>query len=233
MTINVKDDSLKNQINKANPNQLADFLRLLGFGDMLRALPTYLRKKAPATPPVAAPQLATLQSFSLPDDAKACMILRAVSKKATAGSGELTIDAYGTTPIQGHIAVAPNGDIVMLTADAHLDVDVIYVPEKADVYELTLPVTGAAGLCALPAWLTARGAVTLLEAEVLAGTLLGPKIVLVPADGLPATTKAQLKVLKDVVQFAAADVVTSARIKVSVASKIDTDALMTASASFG
>lgn len=225
MTITVLEQSLKNRLDAANPNVLADELRALKFGDMLRALPTSLRKKAPAAD---AYQLATLQSLALPDDGKANSIFRAYARAGTATAGELTVKTYGTTPGSGEIAVAPNGSIVVLAADAWTSLDVVYLPEKYDVIELTLSVVAASGVCALPTLANNPGAVMLLEAEALVGTLTGKKIVLVPAAAAVATTKAALNLAKNSVWFAIADAVTSARVKLAVSSAVDVDALLTA-----
>lgn len=217
--------SLKNTLNKAPPNVLADILRLLKYGSMLRSAPTFLRKKLPAT---STYQLATLQALVLPEDAKALTIARAYARSGAGTVGELVVDAYGTTPIAGHIAVAPNSDIVVLAADAWTSIDVVYQPQKADVVELTLPVVAATGVCALPKSVTDAGLVNLLEAEVLTGGLLGNKIILVPGTAAPATTKALYKTTGDQVLFAIADAVTTARVKLAVVPSTDSDALLTA-----
>jgi hypothetical protein len=100
--------------------------------------------------------------------------------------GELVVDGYGTTPGAGHIAVAPNGDIVCLAADKYTSVDVVYQPEKYDLIEVVgAPV--AANILTLPA--AAAGAIVLLEATATAGGALGAKIPLIPGSGAPATSR--------------------------------------------
>jgi hypothetical protein len=227
MTINEKATSLKNQINLGDPNLLGDQVRALAVGDMLRALPTTLRRKVPAAD---AGSLATLLAVVLPDDAKAHSIFRAYARAATAGQGELTVVAPGTTPATGQIAVAPNGDIVTLAADAITDLDVVYLPEKCDPVELTLPV--ASNVLTIPSTYTSKGVVLLLEAVALAGTATGKKIILVPGAGAPAAGQARLNLAKSTVTFAGADAVTSATVKFAVVSAIDVDALLTAAATF-
>lgn len=224
MTINVKEQSLKNKLDAANLNVLADELRALKIGSLLRAMPTSLRKKAPA---VDASQLATLQSFGLADDGHALSILSAYAR-AGGVTGPLAIVAYGVTPATGQIAVAPNGDIVCLAADALTSVDINYQPEKYDVIELTLPVVPGTGVCALPQVATNPGAVLLLAAESISGAVVGTKIVLVPAGAAVATGKAALHTNKNSVWFAVADAVTSAKVKLAVSSSVDVDALLTA-----
>lgn len=224
MSITEKSESLKNKINQGNPNVLGDQFRALAFGDVLRALPTTIRKKAPVAD---AGSLATLLALVLPDDAKACSIFRATAK-AGAVTGELTPVAYGTTPATGQIAVGPNGDIVTLAADAITDLDVVYLPEKYDVVEVQLPV--ATHVLTIPSTFTAKGAVLLLEAIADAGTSTGKKIVLVPGAGAPAAGQARLNVAKTTVTFAAADAVTKATVKLAIAASVDVDALLTATA---
>ncbi len=222
MTINVLDNSLKNALNLANPNGFADAMRVLKFGNMLRANRTFLRKKAPAAD---AGSLATLQAIVLADDGKASSIERAYARTATAGQGELTVVAYGATPATGQIAVGPNGNLVVLASDAILSLDVSYHPDKYDLAEVTLPV--AANAAALPVQATAKGVIMLLEVIVTAGTATGKKIVLVPGAGAPAAGQARLNLAKDTVSFAAADAVTAATFKLALVPDTDVDALLT------
>jgi hypothetical protein len=223
MTINVQAQSLKNNLDAAPPNALPDMFRTVKIGDILRAGPTFLRKKLPATSNV---QLATLHSIVLADDGKAHNIMRAYARTATAGAGELTVVAYGATPASGQIAVAPNGDIVTLAADVILDLDVVYQPDKYDLVEATVAV--ATNVLTIPTAYTTRGAVLLLEAEATIGTSLGRKIVLVPGAGAPAAGQCRLNVAKTTVTFAGADAVTQARVKLAIVAATDVDALLTA-----
>jgi hypothetical protein len=135
------------------------------------------------------------------------------------------------TPGAGEIAVAPNGDIVTLAADAYTSVDIVYEPFPHDVLEYELDV--AVGVATIPAPALARGVLALLEAEVTAGTVTGKKGILVPlaggGAGLPATTKAQLTSAKGTVSFNnATDAPTKCRIKLAVALDVDVDAILTA-----
>lgn len=221
MTINVLDTGLKNELDKANANTLSALLAKLRFGSMLRGLVVQKIKQAPAAQSY---QLATLQALTLPDDAKALTVERA-TVRAGGVTGELTCDAYGTTPLTGHIAVAPNGDLVVLAADAITSLDVWYRPMQHDVVEYTLPV--AAGVLTIPAAATTAGVLALLEAEVTAGTVTGKKIVLVPG-AAPATTKANLSVDKTQVLFNnGTDAPTMARVKLAVALP-DVDVMLSA-----
>lgn len=228
MTINVNAQSLKNRINAANPNQLPQELQIIKYGDVLRASTTYLRKKNPDAAANSNSQLATLDTLALNDDAKAATILRAYARAtAAAGTlGELSIQAYGATPADGQIAVAPNGDIVVLAASRYTDIDVTYQPDKADLTEITLTVV--ANVLTLPAALTALGVNALLQAVATVGTSIGEKIILVPGAGAPAAGQARLNLAKSTVTFAVADAVTQATVKVALAASVDVDALLTA-----
>jgi hypothetical protein len=228
MTINVNTQSLKNRINAANPNQLPQELQILKFGDVLRAGATFRRKFNPDTAAANASQLASLDTLTLNDDAKAATILRAYARAtAAAGTlGELAVQAYGATPIDGQIAVAPNGDIVVLAASRYTDIDVTYQPDKVDLAEITLTV--AANVLTLPAALTAAGVNALLEAVATIGGSLGSKVLLVSGAGAPAAGQARLNLAKTTVTFAVADAVTQATVKVALSASVDADALLTA-----
>jgi len=196
-----QQESIREALNRADLNTIADLLRSGAFGDVLRGLPVYLRAVAPAahTPQ----QLSTLDVIELPQDAKAAVILRATVKKSGGSTiGELTIEPYGTTPSTTQVAVAPNGDIVFdHTTDLVTSVDVIYVPQKGDVLgnckysklgvtSLTLAID-ATGFAKLPAPYAGQ-AILLMQANVTVGAVTGQKIILVPASAVVATTKAAL-----------------------------------------
>jgi hypothetical protein len=195
-------ESLRQSLNRADPNALADMLRTLMIGDTLRALPVYLRNQVPAT---NSQNLSTVQCITLPEDAKAAYILRATVKASTSVAlGELTVETYGTTPSTGQVAVTPNGDIGFVGTDGVTLVDVIYVPQKGDVIgqntnsnlgvtslTLNVPTSGQASLPAPYAGNT----ILLMQANVLtagSGGVTGQKIILVPTTSVTATTKAAL-----------------------------------------
>ena len=195
------NESIREALNRADMNTIADLFRAGALGDVLRGLPVYLRAVKPAahTPQ----QLSTLDVIELPQDAKAALILRATVKKSGGATiGELTIEPYGTTPSTTQVAVAPNGDIVFdHTTDLVTSVDVIYVPQKGDVLgncqnsklgvtSLTLSID-TTGFAALPAAYSGK-AILLMQANVTVGTVTGQKGILVPATAVVATTKAAL-----------------------------------------
>lgn len=226
MAIVTNPNSLKTVFDTALLSTIADAAALAKLGSILRALPTFLRNKNMVTAAVSPYQLATVQTISLPDDAKATSIVRAYARTATAGAGPLTVAAAGATPTTGQIAVAPNGDIVTLAADAITNLDVTYQPDKYDLFEVTLPVVAATGLLTIPPALVTKGVVLLLEGEALVGTSIGKKIVVVPGAGATAAGQVKFDVAKGVVMFNIADAITSARVKLAVTCAVDIDALL-------
>lgn len=223
--------NMQDSLNQANPNTLADYLRALGLGDMLRSLNTQLRQKAAVAGGIANYNLATVCVYVLPTNAKAASILRCTSRAGSAGVGEMTPQAYGATPATTQCAVTPCGDIAFVLGDLPTNFDCLYTPERGDVVELTLPCT--ASVATIPANLVTKGVSILLEAEALAGSVTGKKIVLVPGAGAPATTQARLNLAKSTVTFNnGTDAVTQCRIKLLTAASTDADALLQANTPF-
>lgn len=217
-------NTLVDVLNRANPNTLWSALQQLGLGNILRSsLKVDLRMK---TPSLDSRQLGTLHSFKLDRRALGSVILRAYARTSSGTPGELAIQAYGTTPASNQIAIAPNGDIVVLAADAISGLDVEYMPIKGDIIEITdLPVLSDEALIPIP-W-TTRGVVYLVEATATAGTATGSKIVLVPGTA-PAAGRARLDAAKSKVYFANADAITKCTVKLLVGAEKDTDLLMQA-----
>jgi hypothetical protein len=220
--------TVQETLNDASPALLASILQTLKGGDIVRALPVCLRKKDPAA---SSAQLATLEAVGVAENARASRINRAYARTGTGTCGELTIAAVNATPSAGEIAVAPNGDIVVLAADAWTSLDVEYSVSKGEVVELTLPVVSHN--LTIPTYLTDRGVIYLISAYVNTGTTLGAKIILANSDSAPATTKALLKLDKTVVKFAVADAVTNATVRLLVAPASDIDAQLAATATAG
>lgn len=226
MALTTQATALAAILNLSPANAMFDIMRQLGFGSMVRALPTYVRNGAPALNPY---NLSTVWTLGLPDDARANTAFDAYARAGSGTAGKLVFDGItGTAPAAGHFAVTPNGDLAFATADAWTNVDVTYLPEKQDVVEVTLPVTS--NVMTLPTGLgqlMAAGVVTLIEAEALAGTVTGKCIVVSPSNSAPGTTKeANLNLAKATVLFTVADAVTSARVKVGVVCAIDVNTLL-------
>ena len=210
-------------LNRANDNTLSDQLSKLELGDLLLGqMVQHKRKLNPSTLGVGSYTLGTLHALQLPYNARACTIARATAR-AGGVTGELTAVAYGTAPATGQIAVAPNGDIVVLASDAITDLDVSYFPERGKVIETYFPVSSNVLTIPNGSDYLARGIILLLEAEAMSGTTTGKKIVLVPGAGAPSAGQCRLNVAKSTITFASADAVTRARIKLLVAPKAAND----------
>lgn len=239
MSLTTLAAGLAKRLSAADPNTLADFLRLLDFGGILRRQRVTLRRQNPngqAAGVASSYNLATLQVLVLPDDAKAASIVRCYARAGTGTTGELTPGAPNSTPLAHTPAVTPNGDIGFLATDAYTDLDVLYEVLDQDVFELgsaAAPFVVAANQLLLPAAYAgtagagspnpqtanavnqaanAVGVQSLLEVEVFSGTVTGKKIVLAPGSA-PAAGQACLDVTKTKVLFQATDGVTGARVK--------------------
>lgn len=215
-------ESVKDSINKGDPNNFADLMRRISIGDVLLGQAIQTRRQVDMTAAAQANEgynVATLSAIAMKTGQlpPAASILRA-TVRAGGVTGELAPQAFGATPATTQIAVAPNGAIVTLTADAITNLDIVYVPERGLVVDYTGPVVAATAVMALPASIIGNGIVLLLEAEVLTGSVTGKKIVLVPGAVAPATLSARLSVAKIAVNFnLATDVPTRARVKLFVA----------------
>lgn len=206
--------ALWTRLNNGSNTNFAYLLGLLGFGRVMRQqVAQWQFTKVPA---LSGYQLATLHEITLPENAKAAVIHRVVARVGGV-TGEFTGVGYGVAPATTQFAVAPNGDVVILAADAVTEADVYYTPIGQEVVEFTTQAP-VAGVFTIPSSLGGRKVISLIEAEVLAGAVTGKCKVLVPAAGLPATTQARLNIAKTQVQFnTATDVPTSVRVKLGIA----------------
>lgn len=218
MTITTLANSLKNQINGGNINELQDILRFLKLGNILRAEQANLYGVVPAAAAANPYVFATAQSITLPDDAKAGVVLYATARSGTGAVGALTPSVQANSaPSAGGIKVAPSGDLLLLAADAYTLIDVTYLPDIYDLFEYTLVAVPGTGVATLPVGVYATN---LLEAEVLAGTTVGKKIVLMPGTA-QTTGSASLNATGTTVQFGTADGATSVRVKVGLKPAVD------------
>lgn len=235
--VNVNSSGGAARLNASPANSLADLLRELGFGSLVRRQRTALRRQNPNAQAagVASPwDLATLQVLFLPDDAKAFGISRAYARATGASGtlGELTVEAPNTTPANGQIAVTPAGNIAVLGSAEYTDLDVdydVWVGDQPIV--LTLPVSsnsatiptaqaGTAG-SGTPSIVTAAfanqqsanaGILVLMEVVANAGTSTGNKVVIAPG-GTPSAGQACLNTAKTAITFNSGDAVTNCTVK--------------------
>lgn len=211
----MSDKTLREVLNSANPNTLADALRKLPIGTfILQHCRRALRAIAPSAGRVA-----------LPDWCKASRVVSAYARTTSAAGTLGALTVVTGAPADGEVAVGANGDILVNSVSAYTSVDVIYEPEIGEVVELDLPV--AADVINVPA--VHQPVLTLLEATITAGTATGAKTVLVPAAGAPAAGNARLDVAKDTVQFAVADGATRATIKFTKGASVEALGQMVAS----
>ena len=213
----------KEAFDRANPNTIADLWRKVAAGKLLRGqIPQVLRRKTPALSPRI---LATLHKFALPDDCKATGVTRAYARAtAAAGTlGELAVQAPNATPADGQIAVAPNGDIVVLAASAYLQVDVEFTPARGDLVTL-VDQDVVANVATIPAALTARGVIYLVASNATVGGATGEKIIVAP--GAPGAGQSALNVAKTTVSFNVADAVTRCTLTLLVAAADDLDTML-------
>lgn len=207
----------------ATNNTLPEHLKAIGFSACMRGQMNQVqRKKDPVVSPYAPG--ATVETVVLADDARATAILRAYSRVGTV-TGPLTPVVPGVVPATGEISIQPDGNIMVLAADAITSLDVTYAPERGDVEELdNWPVVSDA--IVLPTRITNKGAVLLLEAEALEGTLTGDLAILTPSASAAATGQARFDLAKTSVKFAPADAVTKARVKLLVCAAVDLDTVL-------
>jgi hypothetical protein len=227
------------RLDAADPNTLASALQAIKMGTFVRQAAVALRRQSPNAAPVSPYDIATVQTLFLPDAAKARGVSRAYARAGTGTLGELTFTPFASpfiAPAAAHVGITPAGNLAFLIADAYTDVDITYEVAKQDVVEFpALNCIAATGVCALPASVlgtlgsgVSAGVTMLMEAEVLTGTAVGKKIVLVPATAAPAAGFAQLDVPMANVRFAVADGATSVRVKLGVCSAADVNALLEA-----
>lgn len=220
-------ETVKETLNRSDLNTLADQLRALAFGDVIASLPTTLRVSATAA---STGNFGTVRVVSDQNaDVPAAAVLYASARAGAGTPGVLTPVAYGAIPAAGQVAVAPNGRVVTAAADAWTDLDVVYVPEKGTIVEVTANV--AANTLTLPTNVTSVGACTLLSATALTGGSVGAKIVDLPG-AAAAAGEAALNAAKTTVVFAGADAVTSATVRLLVTSSVDVSALLASTSNF-
>jgi len=224
--------TLKDLLNRANPNELSNLFQSMRLGDFVRSSITRLWRKAAKTPSPL-DQIAAVQTIKLPNDAKACTILRAYAQAGTGTKGELVVDGPMTTATAaGHVGVTAAGDISFASADAWTAVDVSYVPEEVEVVTQQFPLDPAVGDISLPAKWSGR-TVLLMRATLDTGTVTGEGKVIQPGARTATTLQVNLNLAKNTVQFLVADAVSMATLTLGLLplAATDRDTLLEASGS--
>lgn len=224
----MSNEIIQQTIDRSDPNTLADILRAMKFGSVLRALPTALRKSGTAAS--AFVNAGALITSNQSDLAPAAAVHTAYARAGAGAPAALTL-AVAYPPVAGEYAIAPNGKIVTAVADAWTDLDVMYQPEKGDIVEFDFTVDPATGILALPNNITTPGAVMLLEATSLTGTVTGAMEIMPPGTAA-AAGQAELSADKSQVTFGVADAVSSARVKLLVSSSVDVSAFLDSLSNF-
>lgn len=214
-------ETIKQAIDRADPNTLCDHLRSLKFGSVFEALPATLRKSGTAAN--AHVNVATRILSDQQDGQCAAAISSAYARAGTGTPANLAVAAY--PPAAGQVSIAPNGKIVTNAVDAWTDVDCTYVVEKGDVVEFDIQVNPATGICVLPSSVTVPGVIKLIEATSVVGTVTGDFEVMLEGTAA-ANAQAELNTAKTQVTFLAGDAVSIAHLKLLVASAVDVAAAL-------
>lgn len=185
--------SLKEALDRSNPNSVPSGLQAVGAGQALNLLPAFFRGSV------------TSNKLTLPETAKAIQVLAAFAQ-GTTGGWQNVVRQDATLATQ-QCKANPTGDILFFATDAVTFAEVWYVPCEGQIFEEELPV--ASNLATLP---QSRRAAMLLSAVSLAGTLTGNLTVDIRAAAI-TTGEAGINAAGSGITFAAADAVTRARVK--------------------
>jgi hypothetical protein len=188
--------SLREILNEGNANKIPNAARDVRLGNALAVVPRYFRGTV------------TSHILTLPEASRAAVILRGYTTIGTT-LGEVTPLKSNAAP-SSSLDAAPNalGNVLFLAADAVTEAEILYVPYEGDVVEDVIAVASHVGTP-----LGSRAVALLLEAEALTGGSAGAKTIVARGTAAPSAGQAALLSLPTSVRFAAADAVTSARIK--------------------
>jgi hypothetical protein len=184
-------DNLKEALNEAGPNNMADIARGVLLGDALASSGVRALQGA----------VVTANRLTLGENAKALAILACYARTGGTTTPITPIFTPGVAPAATQCAVGPEGDILFNAADAITSVDVVYVSPDADVEELVLNVVASAAV--LP---SSKRAWLMISAIVTVGIVLGSKT-LVARGSAPAATQFAIADDGATINFNAADVV--------------------------
>jgi len=186
--------STRQILNEGSLNKLADAAKLVNLGDALALVPRTVRAAV------------TTNVLTLPESAK-CAVLLSVYVTAGTVTGRFTPLVAEATPATTEAAPTAGGNVAFKSTDAVTEAEVSYLAYEGAIHEDTCVV--ASDVATL---LGGRAAAVILEVESLAGTVAG-NFTVAARGTTPATTEAAIQDDPTGVEFAAADVVTSARIR--------------------
>lgn len=186
--------TLKSVFQDADPNKVADAMRLAKAGQLLQQATVQVRAAV------------TSHITALPEGLRAMSLLYAY---ATAGTvtGLMTVVAGGA-PTTGQVSLTLNGQVIFATADAVTEAELVFAPYAGDIVDEVLNLSGA-GLGTLGG---GRAAKLLISAEVLTGAAAGLKTN-IARGGSPSAAQACLTVSGRGVQFNAAAASVQARVR--------------------
>lgn len=179
------------QLDKANPNTIADNLRTARIGRALAMLPWFERVAVAANVgPLTRP-------------AKA--ILSCIATAAGTPAQLIAITPESAAPAAGQCCVDPDGNVLCAAADVVTEIEVIYQPVIGDLVTETVAVA-AGGLSAAMANGKQIHQLVTATLDALA-TLPGVKTVVARGTAAPAATTMATTFAGTMVQFAPADCV--------------------------
>jgi len=148
-------ESLKANLNAAQPNTISDGLRTARIGSLLSQTTRFRDASVSANIMV------------LPDDAKAIQVIAAF---ASAGANTSTKSVVGSsfTLAQGEVQVTDSGDIRFFGTDAVTQAEVYYITSEGEVTTETLTIASSVGFFA-----SGRKGVEVLSAVVISGVTVG------------------------------------------------------------
>jgi hypothetical protein len=188
--------SLRTILNEGNPNKVGDALHALPAGSALALIPRTVRGAVVA------------DILVLPSTAKCAVVLSAFAV-AGGATGQLAPELAGATPAAGEAAPSVTGDVEFAAADAVTEAEVIYLAFEGTVFSDLISVD--AGGTEQGSLLQGRRAAVLLSAEALTGG--APGVDAVAARGTtPGAGEAVIAADPTLIEFAAADAVTSATV---------------------
>ena len=188
--------TLRQSLNKGNPNSIAVALQMLAAGEALAILPRTVRGTVAA------------HKLSLPEDGKAGGILNVYGMGTTPGWKVALAHGSNAAPATGEAKVDGAGDIVFAAADAITAAVVRYFPIEGEIWEDTIDIATNVGTL-----LGGRRAICILSATRLTGGALG---VSTPVFRPATPTAGQVAIVgtdDSQVAFPAADAVTRATIR--------------------
>ena len=189
--------TLREILNEAQPGKLPDANRQLRMGEAMAVGARTVRGAVVG------------DVLVLPETAKAMAILGVYAVAGTV-TGRFTAAAPDSTPATTQAAVDPAGNIEFAAADAVTIAEVVYIAHEGGIYEDLIDVD--AGGTEQGSLQGLRGAAMIISVEATAGTATGAKTVA----GRGTTPGAGAAAIADdptLIEFAAADAVTQARVR--------------------